>query len=305
MVLMELNAKKALVIINGTAGTGKAGAVEDAVVEALYSNGYEVSLSKIGSGEKAVDDAGSTDDSGIVVCCGGDGTFNRIVNRYTDFESAPTFAYIPCGLTNSFAKSLGLTEDAEASIDNLLNGKSCRCDIGKVNEHVFNYVASFASASSMNYVTSEQMKNVFGYSKYILRAIGELNMNMGDSFHMAIETDAGSFEDDYFFGAISNLSVIDGTNLNNESFKNNDGFMELLLIRKPDSRSQAKEALKALQDSSVDHPLIQISQIKKASFISGSDIAWSFDGEFGGIQKEAGLEVLKEALTVLGGQQSA
>ena len=31
MVLMELNAKKALVIINGTAGTGKAGAVEDAV----------------------------------------------------------------------------------------------------------------------------------------------------------------------------------------------------------------------------------------------------------------------------------
>jgi diacylglycerol kinase family enzyme len=130
-------------------------------------------------------------------------------------------------------------------------------------------------------------------------------MNMGDGFHMAIETDAGSFEDDYFFGAISNLSVIDGTNLNNESFKNNDGVMEMLLIRKPASRSQAKEALKTLQDGSVDHPLIQISQIKKASFISGSDIAWSFDGEFGGIQKEAGLEVLKEALTVLGGQQSA
>jgi diacylglycerol kinase family enzyme len=81
--------------------------------------------------------------------------------------------------------------------------------------------------------------------------------------------------------------------------------MEMLLIRKPASRSQAKEALKALQDGSVDYPLIQISQIKKASFISGSDIAWSFDGEFGGIQKEAGLEVLKEALTVLGGQQSA
>ena len=115
MVLMELNAKKALVIINGTAGTGKACAVEDAVVEALYSNGYEVSLSKIGSGETAVDDAGSTDDSGIVVCCGGDGTFNRVVNRYTDFESAPAFAYIPCGLTNSFAKSLGLPEDAEAN----------------------------------------------------------------------------------------------------------------------------------------------------------------------------------------------
>ena len=69
------------------------------------------------------------------------------------------------------------------------------------------------------------------------------------------------------------------------------GRTDLILIRKPDSRSQAKEALKALQDGSVDHPLIQISQIKKASFISGSDIAWSFDGEFGGILDQLDFKV--------------
>ena len=74
--------------------------------------------------------------------------------------------------------------------------------------------------------------------------------------------------------------------------------MEMLLLRKPGSRTQAKEALNVFRDGRADHPLILISRIRKGSFISDSDIAWSFDGEFGGIQKEAGLEVLKEALTV-------
>lgn len=299
MELMELNAKKALVIINISAGVGKAGAVEDAVVEALGSNGYEVSLSGIAPEEDTLRDAGLPDDSGLVVCCGGDGTFNRIINRYSDFERTQKFAFIPCGLTNSFADSLGLSDVAEAAIDTVLNGKPYRCDTGKVNDRVFNYVASFASASSMNYVTSEQMKNVFEYSKYILRAIGELNMNIGESFHMAIETDAGAFEGDYLYGAVSNLSVIDGTNLHNESFKNNDGIMEMMLVRKPESRSQAKEVLDLLREGITDHPLIQIVRVRKASFISDSDIAWSFDGEFGGVQKTAGLEVLKEALEVL------
>ena len=65
------------------------------------------------------------------------------------------------------------------------------------------------------------------------------------------------------------------------------------------TRSQAKEVLNVLREGAIDHPLIQITRIKRASFASGSDIVWSFDGEYGGIQKEAALEVFKEALTVL------
>lgn len=99
------------------------------------------------------------------------------------------------------------------------------------------------------------MKNVFEYSKHILRAIGELNM--GESFHMAIETDAGSFEDDFIFGAVSNLSTIDGIHFANDSFKNNDGIMEMMLIRKPDTRSQAQEALNVITEGSIEHNKLQ------------------------------------------------
>ncbi|MBO4450596.1 MAG: hypothetical protein J5777_08410 [Clostridiales bacterium] len=296
---MELKAKKALVIYNESAGIGNSNAAENSVVEALISNGYEVNLSQIKPEENLIWGTGFPDDSGIVVCCGGDGTFNQVINRYIGTEEIPKFSYVPCGHTNSFAKSLGIPDDTGAAIDTVIKGKSYKCDVGKVNEHIFNYVAAFGSASTLNFVTSQQMKKVFEYSKHILRAIGELHMNIGDSFHMAIETDSGSLEGDYIFGAVTNLSAIDGANFgNNDSFKNNDGVMEMMLIRKPDTRSQAKEVLNVLREGAIDHPLIQITRIKRASFVSASDIVWSFDGEYGGIRKEAALEVFKEALTV-------
>lgn len=296
---MELNEKKALVVFNRSAGTGNANSTENTIVEKLASNGYEVSVSKIMPEDNLIWGAGFPDDSGIVVCCGGDGTFNQVMNRYIGSDEIPKFAYIPCGITNSFAKSLGISEDTGAAVDTVINGKTYKCDLGKVEEHIFNYVASFGSASMLSYVTPQQMKKVFEYSKHILRANGELYMNIGEGFHMTIDTDAGTIEDDYIFGAVSNLSAIDGTNLFNDSFKNNDGVMEMLLIKKPESRSQAKEVLNVLREGAIEHPLIQITRIKRAQFVSGSDIAWSFDGEFGGIMKEAGLQVYKEALRVV------
>ena len=295
---MEINAKKALVILNASAGIGNANAAGNAVAESLASDGYEVKTVRIMTDEKVIAGAGFPDDSGLVVCCGGDGTFNQILNRYSESETLPEFAYIPCGHTNSFAKSLGISEDTVAAVDTAVRGRSSKCDYGKVNDRSFNYVASFGSASTMTFVTSQQMKKVFEYSKHILRAIGELHMNMGESFHMAIETDAGTFEDDYIFGAISNLSAVDGVYFSDESLKNNDGIMDLMLIRRPGTRYQAKEVLNALREGAIDHPLIQIKHITSGSFTSTSDIAWSFDGEFGGIQKQAKLEVLKEGLTV-------
>ena len=143
------------------------------------------------------------------------------------------------------------------------------------------------------------MKRVFEYTKHILRTIGELNMNMGTGFDMKIESGKETFEGNYIFGAVSNLSAIDGVNLSNGPFSNNDGIMELLLIKTPGSRSEALEALNVLREGSLDHPLISSSVISNGTFISGSDIAWSFDGEFGGIHNNAKLEVIRESLSVM------
>lgn len=298
---MEPDAKKALIIINASAGIGKAPADKQIIVDRFASQGYETRVFNIYSDADLISDMiiPVDDAPDIVISCGGDGTFNRTANTILKQSPQTVLAYIPFGNTDSFAGSLDIPADLDSALNTVFNGKLYKCDTGKLNDSCFNYVASFGSASVMHYVTSQQMKRVFEYAKHILRAIGELNMNMGSGFDMKIGSDKGTIEGNFIFGAVSNLSAIDGINLSNDSFSNNDGIMELLMIKTPESRDEALEALNVLREGSLDHPLILTSVISNGTFTSGSDIAWSLDGEFGGIHKEAKLEVIRESLNVM------
>ena len=295
------NGKKALVILNASAGVGKALADKQIIVDYLASHDLETTVFQILPDTDPVSDADLPvdEDTGLVLCCGGDGTFNMTTNKIMKQAPHAVFAYIPFGHTNTFAASLGIPSDLDSALNTAINGNLYKCDTGKINESYFNLVASFGSSSVMHFVTSQQMKRVFEYTKHILRTIGELNMNMGTGFDMKIESGKETFEGNYIFGAVSNLSAIDGVNLSNGPFSNNDGIMELLLIKTPGSRSEALEALNVLREGSLDHPLISSSVISTGTFISGSDIAWSFDGEFGGIHNNAKLEVIRESLSVM------
>ena len=298
---MGPDTKKALIIINSSAGIGKAPADEQIIVDRFASQGYETRVFHIYSDADLISDMKIPVDDApdIVISCGGDGTFNRTTNTILKQSPQTVLAYVPFGNTDSFARSLGIPAGRDSALNTVFNGKLYKCDTGRLNDSYFNFVASFAPASVMQYVTCQQMKGVFEYAKHILRAIGELNMNMGNGFDISIGSDKGTVEGSFIFGAVSNLSAIDGINLSNDSFGNNDGIMELLMIKTPESRDEALEALNVIREGSLDHPLISTSLISNGSFVSGTDIAWSLDGEFGGIHKEAKLEVIRESLKVM------
>ena len=230
-------------------------------------------------------------DSGIILCCGGDATFFHIVNECIGDESGAAVGLIPFGNTNSFANAMGISDDFESAIDTALGGKPFRYDAGKINDRFFNSVASFVSVSSMNYITSQQMKNVAEYSKHILRAIGELNMKIGSAFYMTVETESGKIEGNFLYGAVSNISDPDA--------KTNDGIMELFLLKSPETHSETLDVLNVLRSGSFEHPSIITSRIKSGSFSADTDISLSLDGEFGGVLKDFQLEILKERMTVI------
>ena len=68
-----------------------------------------------------------------LVAVGGDGTVNEILNGIRDF-SLVTFAYIPTGSSNDFARALGLPSDTAAAVRNILHPSYFRrIDLGKVS----------------------------------------------------------------------------------------------------------------------------------------------------------------------------
>ena len=76
-------------------------------------------------------DAGCYD---ILVCSGGDGTLNEVIQGCMQSETQCPIGYIPFGSTNDFARGLGIPKEPEAAVDCIIHGDDLRCDVGSFND---------------------------------------------------------------------------------------------------------------------------------------------------------------------------
>ena len=98
-----------LFLMNPYAGMRRANRVLTDILSLFNRRGYEVTVHMTagpGDGASVVEAlAGSMD---LVVCAGGDGTFNETVTGLLRSGADAPVGYIPCGSTNDFANSLKL-----------------------------------------------------------------------------------------------------------------------------------------------------------------------------------------------------
>ena len=295
--------KKALVLINKTSGVGKAGNDTLEISTTLAKRGYEPIIYPIIPGtdltsEVLVEEYGEEAD--LILCSGGDGTLNHAMNAMMNLEKKPLLAYIPSGSTNDFAKGLGIPSVRAKALEVAVSGKPIQYDVGRMNDSYFNYVAAFGAFSKVSYATDQDLKNVLGYAAYVISAIAELPQNIGYSCHMKIEADGVVEEGDYLFGAVSNSASVAGMTLfADDDIKQDDGQMELLLIRAPKNFGEFNAILAALAVREPDNPYITYKQVSKVSLKSEEEVEWTLDGEFGGAFKETSIEVINKAITIM------
>ena len=295
--------KKALVLINQSAGTGKAGTDTIGIATRLAENGYEPIIYPIVPGTNLTSEKLIAEYDGeisMILCSGGDGTLNHVMSAMMDMKERPKLSYVPAGSTNDFAKGLGIPGVRSEAIDIAVGGKPFTYDIGRMNDRYFNYVAAFGAFSKVSYATDQELKNVLGYAAYVISAIAELPQNIGYSCHMKIEADGVADEGDYLFGAVSNSASVAGMPLfADEDIKQDDGQMELLLIRAPKNLAEFNAIISALAIKAPDNPYITYKQVKEVTFISDEDTEWTLDGEFGGAYKETRITVVNKAITIM------
>ena len=294
--------KRALVLINKTAGTGRAGNDTYEIVRKLAENGYEPTLYPIIPGTDLSSEIllaqydGKVD---LVMCSGGDGTLNHVMSAIMDMDKKPVLAYVPAGSTNDFARGLGIPPQRARAVDIAVSGKEYAYDVGKIEDRYFNYVAAFGAFSKVSYATDQDLKNVLGYAAYVISAIAELPQNIGYSTHMKVEAEGISEEGDYLFGAMSNSASVGGMNLFGDTdIHQDDGKMELLLIRAPKNLAEFNAILTALATKEEGNPYITFKQVKWAKFHAEEEVEWTVDGEFGGAYKDTNIDVLNKAVTI-------
>ncbi len=223
-----------------------------------------------------------------VLCCGGDGTLNEVLNGLMHIppENRPTLGYIPAGSTNDFAASIGLPSTLRAAARVAGGKESFTLDIGEFcpadggNQRFFSYIASFGAFTETSYATSQTAKNVMGHVAYVLGGIRDI-ANIAPC-HLIVEMSDGTrLEGEYVFGAMSNTTSAGGmVKLPPDRVSLTDGELEVFLIRKPRTPSELNRIIGSLLASNYsDNPMIDFLHAKHARFTFPEPTVWSLDGE--------------------------
>lgn len=272
--------KKLLLIVNPCSGKKKTARYLSQIISIFNRADYDVSVyitaARAEATQVAAERAGEFD---MIVCAGGDGTFNEVVSGMVSVRAKCPLGYIPAGSTNDFANSLGLSANILQAARDIVEGDAKTFDIGRFGDRYFSYVASFGAFTRASYATSQSVKNALGHLAYILGGIKEIPSIHG--YDVKFETEDGTvFEDSYIFGAISNSTSVGGVLTLDETLVDlDDGLFELLLIRKPKNAGELGKCVTALLRQNYDSPMITFCPAKKVEITADPGMDWTLDGE--------------------------
>lgn len=271
--------KQLLLILNPISGTKKSAKNLAEIIAIFNRADYDVRVhvtARQGDATLAVRRLGKEMD--LIVCCGGDGTFNETVTGLIQANLKTPLGYIPSGSTNDFASSLHLSTDVIRAAENIANGTDRLYDIGKFNDRFFCYVASFGAFTKISYSTPQNIKNVLGHMAYLLEGIQELSKLQ--TVPVRLELDGTVVEDEFLFGAVCNSTSIGGILTFHPSLVDmSDGKFEILLVRAPRSIQELHECILALRSQDYNCNMITFRSAEHITVHAPGTMPWSLDGE--------------------------
>lgn len=280
--------KKMLFVMNPYAGMRKANRYLADIIALFNRADYDVTTyMTAGPGDAIGVVERKAPEMDVVVCCGGDGTFNETISGILRSGCDIPVGYIPAGSTNDFATSLKLSSNIMQAAADIVVGEPQRYDVGKFADRYFSYVASFGAFTRASYSTPQSVKNALGHTAYLLEGISELSQIKKE--HVRLELDGRVVEDDFLFGAISNSTSVAGIlTLDPRKVDMQDGKFEVLLVRSPVDISEISECIRAVQKQEYNCSMITFCSAEKIRVYASPDMAWTLDGE-----KEEGHEMVE------------
>jgi YegS/Rv2252/BmrU family lipid kinase len=278
--------KKLLLIVNPKAGQKKCLRYLSDII-ALFNRADYTVITHItagpGDGKTAV--MQYAQELSLVVCCGGDGTFNETLSGVIESGYDIPIGYIPAGSTNDLATSLGLSSNVMQAARDIVAGNLTELDVGEFSGRHFSYIASFGAFTKTSYSTPQELKNAFGHAAYILSGMQELAQIKPYHLKLTLDDDQ-TVEGDFIFGAVSNSTRFGGVlTLSEKLVDLRDGKLEVLLVRPPKDVLELADCIRALQNQTYDSPMLTFQKAAKVQISAPETLDWTLDGE-----KQPGME---------------
>ncbi len=273
--------QKVLLIINPVAGKAKGRSALFPLADGLCRAGYMPTVHITGArGDARCITQQLAEQHDLVICCGGDGTLNEVIDGLLACKTQVPLGYIPAGSTNDFANSLHLKTQPAAALESIIDGHDDAMDVGFFNgARHFSYIASFGIFTAASYNAPQTAKNALGHFAYLLE--GSKELFSVQSHQIVVETANERYEGDYLFGAVCNSTSVAGlVKLNAGIVDMSDGLFEVILVRRPTNAADLARILNSINTADFDSELFDFFKASEVTFSMKKPLPWSLDGEY-------------------------
>lgn len=236
----------------------------------------------------------------IVLCSGGDGTFNEAVTGLDTLKKKPKIAYIPTGTTNVFGKTFRLPALPDPAVAVVSGGLTKKIDYGMMNgDKLFTFVCSFGAFTNVSYSTSQEKKNVLGMGAYLFD--GATTLRELKPYSARITTASGEVhEGDFIFGAVTNAPQFAGVLRIPERVVNpSDGLFELMLIKYPANMYELSDILQELVYQRYDSDSTVLLHSSRFTMEFDGPTPFTVDGEYAGVHRKVVAENRMKAMELI------
>lgn len=292
--------KKLLLIVNPNAGKKRSQRGLYDIVDTLCRCDCEVNVRVTAKRGDAVALAQTyAQDYDEIVCVGGDGTLNEVINGVMLSKSSVPIGYIPAGSTNDFASTMHIPLKLREAAAAAAYGYPHPHDIGQFNGRFFTYIASLGAFTKVSYSTPQKLKNALGHAAYILEGAKDIGGITPFSLSFTAEEQAG--EGEFLFGSVSNSTSVGGFfRLDPLDVRLDDGQFEVMLIRNPQNPSLSiPYMLRCLLRQEYDPEFFFFFHTADIRFSSSKPLDWTLDGECGGAQTEVHIQTIPNAVQIV------
>lgn len=266
---------------------------EAAAIAVLRAAGYDPAVLKTTGPNQATELARQAvaERASLVIACGGDGTFNEVLNGLAGTDVP--LGFVPLGTTNIWRRETRLPKDAVAAVQAAARGQRARIDLGRMNDRYFALMCGVGYDAYVTERVAYTLKRRYGPLAYIFEAARAVATFQ--SAPTVLDVDGRPWEGDLLQLVISNTRNYGGFLHFARRARADDGLLEMRVLTGRGGMAKARAVGQFLYNSVPwAPPGERVSSVR----IEAPGIPVQLDGESAG-PTPAEITVVAQALTVV------
>lgn len=274
--------EKVKIIANPSSGREQAIHKISRLIDYMSRDSWDIQLLFTQSAGDASRFACQEDGEDIIVCIGGDGTLNEVVNGIYHKERPVDLAILPSGTVNDFGSFLNIPRDVSSFYRLLQRRQVKKVDLGLANDRVFVNVAAGGFLSEIAYTVPDEQKARLGRMAYYIEGAREF---VGGLVHKdrTFELQAKNKNFDKTVQAkvfiIANSTSVGGFKNIAPTAEVQDGLLDVLILEDVDFNETIEILTGFSSGRHIHHDRITYLQTDEITLTSKQDIIVDLDGE--------------------------